>query len=186
MSGLIGARVPRLEDHALLTGKARFVDDIASPGVLAAAFVRSPHPHALIRGVDASAARAVPGVVAVLMLEDLAPVMKRRRMMRTSNSGTRLDQSWCFALADGEVSFVGEPVAIVLDFLGIALAELGSISERRVYKLLEGGEGLPPFLSEHAGTCSGFMLARPADFIFNRMRRQPDDLGCVRGGRGLR
>jgi carbon-monoxide dehydrogenase large subunit len=111
---LIGARVPRLEDHALLTGTARFVDDIAAPGALAAAFARSPHPHALIRGVDAVAARAVPGVVAVLTLDDLLPVMKQRRMIRTSNSGTKLDQSWPFALADGEVSFVGEPVAIVI------------------------------------------------------------------------
>ena len=56
----------------------------------------------------------MPGVAAVLTLDDLAPVMKRRRMMRTSNSGTRLDRSWPFALADGEVSFVGEPIAIVV------------------------------------------------------------------------
>jgi carbon-monoxide dehydrogenase large subunit len=110
----IGARVTRLEDHALLVGGARFVDDIACAGVLHAAFVRSPHPHALIRSIDASAARALPGVVAVLTLDDLALVMKQRRMMRTSNSGTTLDQSWPFALADGEVSFVGEPVAIVV------------------------------------------------------------------------
>ncbi len=114
MNELIGARVPRLEDHALLTGKGRFVDDIAAAGVLVAAFVRSPHPHALIRSIDTSAARALPGVVAVLTLDDLAPVLKQRRMMRTSNSGTKLDQSWPFALADGEVSFVGEPVAIVV------------------------------------------------------------------------
>lgn len=114
MSDLIGTRVRRIEDQALLRGHARFVDDIASPGVCAAAFVRSPHPHALIRGIDASAARAVPGIVAVLSLDDLSAVLKRRRMVRVSNSGTRLEQSWPFALADGEVSFVGEPVAIVV------------------------------------------------------------------------
>jgi len=114
LSGQIGARVRRIEDQKLLRGTARFVDDIASPGVLVAAFVRSPHPHALIRGVDPSAARAMPGVAGVFTLDDLAPVLKQRRMMRVSNSGTRLDQSWPFALADGEVSFVGEPVAIVV------------------------------------------------------------------------
>ena len=114
MTEQIGARVLRLEDHALLTGSARFVDDIVSPAVLHAAFVRSPHPHALFRGIDAGAARAKSGVVAVLSLDDLAPVLKQRRMMRTSNSGTGLDHSWPFALADGEVSFVGEPVAIVV------------------------------------------------------------------------
>jgi len=114
VSELIGASVPRLEDQALLTGNARFVDDIASPGALAAAFARSPHPHAVIRGVDLGAARAVPGVVAVLTLDDLAPVMRQRRMVRASNSGTKLDLSWPFALADREVSFVGEPVAIIV------------------------------------------------------------------------
>jgi carbon-monoxide dehydrogenase large subunit len=111
---LIGARVARLEDRALLTGKGRFVDDVAAADALVAAFVRSPHPHALIRSIDAGAARALPGITAVLTLDDLAPVMKQRRMMRTSNSGTQLDRSWLFALADGEVSFVGETVAIVV------------------------------------------------------------------------
>jgi carbon-monoxide dehydrogenase large subunit len=114
VSELIGTRVPRLEDFSLLTGGARFVDDVAAPGALHAAFVRSPHPHALIRSIDADAARAMAGVVAVLSLDDLAPALRQRRMVRTSNSGTRLDQSWPFALADGEVSFVGEPVAIVV------------------------------------------------------------------------
>jgi aerobic carbon-monoxide dehydrogenase large subunit len=114
VSKSIGTRVPRLEDQALLTGNGRFVDDIAAAGVLAAAFVRSPHPHALIQSIDASAARALPGVAAVLTLDDLAPVLKQRRMIRTSNSGANLDRSWPFALADGEVSFVGEPVAIVV------------------------------------------------------------------------
>ncbi len=114
MSELIGARIRRIEDEPLLRGSARFVDDLNSPGVLSAAFVRSPHPHALIRGIDADAARALPDVAAVLTLDDLKPVLKNRRMTRFSNSGTRLDQSWAFALADGEVSFVGEPVAIVV------------------------------------------------------------------------
>jgi carbon-monoxide dehydrogenase large subunit len=114
LSELIGTRVPRLEDQALLTGSARFVDDIACPDALHAAFVRSPHPHALIRSVEAAAARALPGVTAVLTLDDLAPAMKQRRMLRISNSGTKLDRSWPFALADGEVSFVGEPVVIVI------------------------------------------------------------------------
>ena len=114
MSGLIGARIPRLEDGALLVGKGRFVDDIARPGVWHAAFVRSPHPHAAIRGIGAHDALALPGVHAVLALDDLAPVLAKRRMLRHSNSGAPLDRYWSFALADGEVSYVGEAVAIVL------------------------------------------------------------------------
>jgi len=111
---IIGTRVPRLEDQALLTGKGRFVDDIAAAGALVTAFVRSPHPHALIRSIDAMAARAMPGIVAVLTLDDLTPVLKQRRMIRTSNSGTKLDQSWPFALADGESPSSAKPVAVVV------------------------------------------------------------------------
>jgi carbon-monoxide dehydrogenase large subunit len=114
MPSLIGAPVPRLEDGSLLTGVARFVDDIALPAVWHAAFVRSPYPHAAIRAIDKEAACALPGVHAVLTLDDLAPVLAKRRMLRQSNSGTPLDRYWSFALADGEVSYVGEAVALVL------------------------------------------------------------------------
>jgi carbon-monoxide dehydrogenase large subunit len=114
MVSLIGARVPRIEDDALLRGRGRYVDDIALAGVLHAAFVRSPHPHALIRSLDKTAALSAPGVHAVLTLDELAPVMAKRRMVRHSNSGTPLDHCWPFALADGEVSYVGETVAIVV------------------------------------------------------------------------
>jgi carbon-monoxide dehydrogenase large subunit len=114
MAPLIGSRILRIEDEPLLRGKARFIDDIVVPDVLHAAFVRSPHAHAAIKGIDKTAALAVPGVRDVLTLDDLAPVMAQRRMMRHSNSGTPLDNMWCFALADGEVSYVGECVAIVI------------------------------------------------------------------------
>src|SRR5437764_8165221 len=114
MSTTIGSRITRLEDEPLLRGRGRFVDDIVLGGVWHAAFVRSPHPHALIKSVDKSAALAVPGVHAVLTLDDLAAVMVLRRMMRHSNSGMPLDNAWPFALADGEVCYVGEPVAMVV------------------------------------------------------------------------
>ncbi|MEA2980521.1 MAG: aerobic carbon-monoxide dehydrogenase large subunit, partial [Alphaproteobacteria bacterium] len=114
MPTTIGSRITRLEDEPLLRGRGRFFDDIALPGVWHAAFVRSPHPHALVKGVDKSAALAVPGVHAVLTLDDIAKVMVLRRMMRHSNSGMPLDKAWPFALADGEVSYVGEPVAMVI------------------------------------------------------------------------
>ena len=114
MPPLIGARIPRIEDEPLLRGRGRFVDDIALPGMLHVAFVRSPHPHALIRGIDKGAALAFEGVHAVLVLDDLAKVMVKRRMVRHSNSGMPLDKAWLFALADGEVSYVGEPVVLVV------------------------------------------------------------------------
>ncbi len=111
---MIGQSVPRIEDESLLRGRARFVDDIEIAGLLHASFVRSPHAHAAIRAIDTSAAAALPGVHAVLRLDDLSAAMRQRRMRRHSNSGTALDLVWPFALADKEVSYVGEPVAIVL------------------------------------------------------------------------
>jgi len=55
-------------------------------------------------------------------------------------------------------NFHGQPLALTLDFLGIALAELGNISERRVFKLISGTRNLPHFLLENSGLNSGFMI----------------------------
>jgi carbon-monoxide dehydrogenase large subunit len=114
MRSLIGARIARLEDPSLLRGQGRFVDDISVPGVLHAAFVRSPHAHALIQAISIEAAAALPGVHAVLTLDHLARVMAQRRMTRVSHSGTALGDVWPFALADREVSYVGEAVALAV------------------------------------------------------------------------
>ncbi len=57
-------------------------------------------------------------------------------------------------------NFHGGPIGLALDYLAIALTDASSISERRIYKLLEGAEGLPPFLTERFGLCSGYMLAQ--------------------------
>jgi aerobic carbon-monoxide dehydrogenase large subunit len=114
MSSIIGKSITRLEDEPLLRGRGRFIDDIVVTGALCANFVRSPHPHAAITSIDTASALALPGVHAVLTLDDLARVMVHRRMVRHSNSGMSLDKAWLFALADGEVSYVGEPVAMVL------------------------------------------------------------------------
>jgi len=57
-------------------------------------------------------------------------------------------------------NFHGQPLALALDFLAIALAELGSISERRIYKLMGGMRNLPAFLVAQPGLNSGFMIAQ--------------------------
>lgn len=68
----VGKPLPRREDRRLLTGSARFLDDIAVPGALHAAFLRSPHAHARILSIDVASAAAMPGVVAVVTGRDLA------------------------------------------------------------------------------------------------------------------
>jgi carbon-monoxide dehydrogenase large subunit len=67
----IGASVRRREDLRLLTGGGRYSDDLNLPGQVYAIMLRSPHGHALIRAIEADAARAAPGVLAVLTREDM-------------------------------------------------------------------------------------------------------------------
>ena len=70
--GWIGRRVARKEDHRLLTGRGRFTDDLVERDTARAVMVRSPHAHARILDVDATAARAMDGVLAVLTERDVA------------------------------------------------------------------------------------------------------------------
>ncbi len=114
LAGLFGRSVLRLEDHKLLRGAGRFVDDIALSGVLHAAFVRSPIAHGLIRHIDAAAARAVEGVEAVLTYADLRPLMTGDRIpLALPSAAIRFDVDPVW-LADREVCHVGEPVAMVV------------------------------------------------------------------------
>src|SRR5215831_18766807 len=73
----IGAPLRRVEDKRFLTGHGRFVADIDLPGALACTLVRSTHAHAAIRRIDAAAARAMPGVVAVFTGADMRSEERR-------------------------------------------------------------------------------------------------------------
>jgi len=68
---VLGRPMLRSEDRALLTGTARYLDDVPCEGALHGVFVRSPMAHALVRSVDADAARAMPGVTGVFAAGDL-------------------------------------------------------------------------------------------------------------------
>jgi carbon-monoxide dehydrogenase large subunit len=108
---LLGARVKRREDPRFLTGQGNYVDDIVRPGMLHAAFLRSPHAHAEILSVDVDAARELEGVHAVLTAADIAPHCKP--MVANSLFDGWQTSEW-HALASGRVRFVGEAVAIVV------------------------------------------------------------------------
>jgi len=115
-SGLpqIGRRQPRIEDPRLLAGQGRYVSDVEPPGALHAAFVRSPHAHAAILSIDASRAREVPGVAAVLTAADLAARMPTLRMPLGFPTKALPPDITPYVLAPEEVCFVGEAVALVL------------------------------------------------------------------------
>jgi carbon-monoxide dehydrogenase large subunit len=110
----IGKPQKRLEDRPLLQGQGRFVDDLRFPGMLQAAFLRSPHAHALIRGIDAGAARALPGVHAVYTLADLMPLLSQERLPLQFGAARLPPDITPFVLAKDEASFVGETVAVVI------------------------------------------------------------------------
>src|SRR5688572_15375548 len=69
---MFGASIKRREDPSLITGEAKFLDDIQLPGTVHAAILRSPHAHAKIIRIDASKAAALPGVVGVFTGRDFA------------------------------------------------------------------------------------------------------------------
>ncbi|MFV9632247.1 xanthine dehydrogenase family protein molybdopterin-binding subunit [Mycobacterium neumannii] len=106
-----GTRVARIEDNRLLTGRGTFVDDVVRPGMLHACFVRSPFARAKINGVDASAALAMPGVHAVFTADDLNPDVKESWH---AVAGKDIPDTPRPPLAEGEVKFVGDPVALVV------------------------------------------------------------------------
>jgi aerobic carbon-monoxide dehydrogenase large subunit len=106
----VGRRMPRREDAELLTGQGRFVGDLHRPGMLHAAFLRSPFPHAKITSIDADGARAMPGVHAVLSGSDLPDDLGAQP--NTHLFGER--ETPYYALARDRARYAGEPVAMVV------------------------------------------------------------------------
>src|SRR5712691_5671999 len=107
----VSTRVKRHEDPALLMGRARFMGDLALPGLLTVAFLRSPHAHACIVEIDVREARALPGVEAVVTGADLAATT---RPIRAELAGDDYKETGWPALAQGKTRFVGEPVVAVV------------------------------------------------------------------------
>jgi carbon-monoxide dehydrogenase large subunit len=145
--------IRRLEDLRFLTGRGGYVDDIAPPGALRAVFLRSPAAHAVLAAPDVTAARAAPGVRAVLTADDLladgvALAMEGATVKQPD--GSRGAGPARPVLARGRVRFVGEPVAVVIaDTLAEArdAAELIDLrfDELPAHVALEpGGEALHP------------------------------------------
>jgi 2-furoyl-CoA dehydrogenase large subunit len=104
----VGQALARKEDQALLSGRARFIDDLAPvPGLKHAAILRSPHPHARIRGIDVARALALPGVIGVVTGEQLA------RTVGPIPSVVRAPVPY-YPFAIDRVRHVGEAVAVVV------------------------------------------------------------------------
>src|SRR5215470_3845630 len=109
-----GASVKRSEDPRILTGRGRYIADLKLPGMLHAAFVRSPMAHGRVLSVDASAARALPGVVAVFTGAELEAVTVPGPDALMALIGGEGPTPEFTLLATDKVRFAGDPVAIVV------------------------------------------------------------------------
>jgi len=110
---IIGAPIKRKEDFRLLTGRGKYAADVRLPGLLHAAILRSPHPHARIAAIRVGAARAVPGVAAVITATDLGAV-GRIPVRLGQRAGAGPNACLQPPLATGLARYVGEPVAFVV------------------------------------------------------------------------
>jgi carbon-monoxide dehydrogenase large subunit len=113
----IGAAVRRKEDVRFVTGKGQYTDDVVRPGETRAVFVRSPHARARIKGLDASEAKKMPGVIAVLTGAELASDKIGNLIcgwMIHSKDGSPMKMAPHPALAATIVNHVGDAVAVVI------------------------------------------------------------------------
>ena len=172
---ILGTRVVRIEDPRLLTAGGTYVDDLRVPQLTGAArvtFVRSHHGHALITGVDASAALAAPGVIAVLTYQDIndipppPPLPEGGPPPGSEAAPLPMGGVWQEPLlAVDRVRFVGEPVAMVLtddSYQGEDAAELVSVDYEPLPVIVDPADALAgqTLLFPDAG--SNVAVAHPA------------------------
>lgn len=140
----LGVPHPKLDNAALATGRAQYVGDLRMPGLLHGRIVRSPFAHARILGVDASEALALPGVVDVIVPDDVAA-------LGSFSMAHVKDQR---VLANGVVRFVGDPVAGVI-------AETEAIAEAALDLVMVDYEELPAVFDGEAALLDGAPLIHP-------------------------
>jgi carbon-monoxide dehydrogenase large subunit len=163
----------RVEDGPLLRGQGRFVDDLDIPGALHVAFLRSPVAHGRLNGIDASAAKAFPGVHAVLTFADLRPLLTADRIPQALPSGAIRFHVDPYVLAKDEVTYVGEPMAMVV-------ANSRRIAEDALALIALDLDELPAVVDPFAGLEAGAPKAR-MDCPDNLVARQSIDYGDVDG-----
>jgi carbon-monoxide dehydrogenase large subunit len=178
---ILGTRVVRIEDPRLLTAGGTYVDDLRVPQLTGAArvtFVRSHHGHALITGVDASAALAAPGVIAVLTYQDIndipppPPLPEGGPPPGSEAAPLPMGGVWQEPLlAVDRVRFVGEPVAMVLtddSYQGEDAAELVSVDYEPLPAIVDPADALAGHTLLFPDAGSNVAVAHPAgDTVFD-------------------
>ncbi len=149
---MFGARIARLEDPRLLSGQGNYTDDFHLPDMLEAAFVRSPHSHARIDGIDVSAAMAHDGVVAVYTAADL-PENLRDVTVPFQVPNPAISQPFQQRLLENrEVCFAGEPIALVVADTRYNAEDAATLVAVD-YEILAGADNCKDALAEGAPLC---------------------------------
>jgi carbon-monoxide dehydrogenase large subunit len=148
----VGAALRRADDPRLLTGRGRYVDDLAPARCVHVAIVRSVHAHARITGLDVSAARRAPGVVAVLTGAEAAGVCAPCRGILKHYTGMKAGPM--LPLAVERVRYAGEPVVAVA-------GESRAAAEDAATRVRIGYEPLPAVLSPEAAAAADAPLIHP-------------------------
>lgn len=151
----VGARIERREDPRLLAGSGRYVDDLQRPGMLSAAFVRSPYAHAAIESIDIAAARALDDVVAVYTPADLDAARDTGGLDDIGLGPTPIAPP----LASEVVRYVGEPVALVVA-RSRAIAEDAALLVDVVYSELPPRIGTDGYGADDVVAVPAVMAAR--------------------------
>src|ERR1700676_4372644 len=144
----IGSPVERIEDLRFLRGRGEYVGDLRRPGMLHAAILRSPVAHGRIRGVDATATRAIPGVRAVITAGGIGAGATPPPRLRPWPGTERFLQP---VIAADRVRYVGEPIAV-------ALADSAALAEDGVGAIALDIEELPPVADRQAAGRDGILL----------------------------
>ena len=110
----IGEKAKRVEDHRLLIGEARYLDDIKLPGMLHAVFIRSSYAHAKILKISVDAAKKISGVYKIITAKELSNNNVSYRLPLAFPSGLLHSSAMPKILAESKVLYVGEPIAIIL------------------------------------------------------------------------
>ena len=152
-SGAVGERLARVDAGVKVSGAAKYVDDLAEPGMLHGAALRSPHPRARLAALDVSAARSLPGVVAVLTAADIPG----------SRFTGAVVPDWPTLIAVGEEThYVGDAVALVA-------AETPAAAREALDLIAATYEVLSPLLSPEAALAPGAPRIHDGGNVFSRL-----------------
>jgi carbon-monoxide dehydrogenase large subunit len=147
-NAFVGSPVERIEDLRLLKGRGQYVDDLTREGLLHAVILRSSVAHGRIRSIDAAAARARPGVVAVITAADIGTAVPTIPLRQEPLPALRQYQQP--VIAHRKVRYVGEPIAVVV-------ADSAALAEDALEAILVDIEPLPA-VADRAAARNGDVL----------------------------